>query len=1307
MGAAGLITSQLEAVVMEPPTQPGGKRAHTAQRTLFQVLHRLHCYMRTSTKEEIGFVGPMTTRLLDQLILGPAGGALLTLPIRRLLATCYSGFFANSGAQSALVAFGNALIAQIGKKQVALLSLLAAMETLGHLTLRHSAILGSRSTEIVAALVKQLRHVDADVREAAVSAIVRITQGCGALPGMTEVAKAIAKLVLDKSDVVRARVMGAVAILATKSNNFAAVSLDALFPTAVKGLQDRSAEVHLAAARAVANMLAIAVATPAALASEKAPKAKKTQRKSFAGIAIGSSKAQPLEFNYKTAVDHLVVMFSKAADANARASISLAMIAFLQATLADITASRMGAALDAATRLLLDERKASSVEVAVLTIRHGVLQYASASTLSIAARTLLIWVRHSFVCSPSFLLFTHLCYLCFRQVSRGDTNLAGATAAMRLLGEAILLLGQSAAPLYGDVVKVCRGRAAHPDCRLQWASAWCMHALCRALPRKLAHTLVGIMDDLPQAHAELSAIAAAPRRGQRRASKSSPAVPVSKLAALRGQAMLLSACIMVVPDSEHGVPPSLLTMVVGLARSMVNRQWDSGLLPVATHACVRSGWLLIHSLMSMDKAWVKLHLPVFEPMWRSAFQGATLPTESPAALIRNAVVSAAAIHSFGTFARIHRKLLRSSKLLGKFVAPQLLRIVTLLDKDFTGSAELKESVRLLQTVVVEAAVFMPLEIVKNSFPKLINITMHNFLNPGAPTSLITGGGMLQGSSAVLELASPGGSRVVDVTRAAARAPPTDAAQQLDPSLAVYAELLPAISAGPLTPLELEHSILQSLEPFQNFAQHPQSRSDAVLSVPHERQPPAPLSVRAVDSSIATFSALFRHQSSQLRERIVRHLISALKSASTETGGGRGSKAKEAGGVGAGGSCLQHREVVVRNVCAAFLGAARELGAARPQSLSSSKWFDGAREFLCAALSSPDAVVRRVVSEALGDFARAADDKWATALVERLKGAAEDKTKPATVRSGAVVALASIFRRLEPSRCAEFLQDSTIYAVARETQQPIRTWVLHAWWLTVDADALQSDRKYIKCVVSSPSSLRPLRRSSCFAGGTAPLTSRVLPARPPALPLPLSRQVHACARRSASPLRVRDRQHAGVHCRLRAPVRRAPAQHARPPAATAARGDGSGARERGRGGEGVRGSAGAACGARAALAAAAAQRRDERQARLETACVVGRAHVCDARHVRRGEDRPRSVDVRVLMVRNAGGAVAGDRPLQLRSLLCSRQRLDAFHLQSDPSSRATRGERHDAVARRCARWSPARRRSLRPRHLPLPRTRQRG
>lgn len=269
--------------------------------------------------------------------------------------------------------------------------------------------------------------------------------------------------------------------------------------------------------------------------------------------------------------------------------------------------------------------------------------------------------------------------------------------------------------------------------------------------------------------------------------------------------------------------------------------------------------------------------------------------------------------------------------------------------------------------------------------------------------------------------------------------------------------MPAINATPLTPLEVEHSMLQSLEPFQHFAHRPSSRSGAVLNVPHERQPAAPLSVRAVDSSIATFSALFRHQSAQLRERIVRHLISALKTASAETSGRRGSNAASQRGTG----CLQHREVVVRNVCAAFLGAARELGAARPQSLSSSKWLDGAREFLCAALSSPDAVVRRGVCEALGDYARAADDTWVTALVERLKTAAEDKTKPPSVRSGSVVALASIFRRLESERCLTFLQDGTIYAVARETQQPIRTWVLHAWWLCVDAEELKHDRKYIK------------------------------------------------------------------------------------------------------------------------------------------------------------------------------------------------------------------------------------------------------
>ena len=64
----------------------------------------------------------------------------------------------------------------------------------------------------------------------------------------------------------------------------------------------------------------------------------------------------------------------------------------------------------------------------------------------------------------------------------------------------------------------------------QWASAWCMHALCRALPRKLAATLTTTMDELPLAHAELSAVAAVPRRGKGRRKSAVPVVPVAKLA---------------------------------------------------------------------------------------------------------------------------------------------------------------------------------------------------------------------------------------------------------------------------------------------------------------------------------------------------------------------------------------------------------------------------------------------------------------------------------------------------------------------------------------------------------------------------------------------------------------------------------------------------------------------------------------------------------------------------------------------------------------------------------------------------------
>ena len=61
-----------------------------------------------------------------------------------------------------------------------------------------------------------------------------------------QVSKAVVRLASDKCEVVRARAMGAIAIIATKSKGYASVPLDALLPTASKGLADHTAAVHLA-----------------------------------------------------------------------------------------------------------------------------------------------------------------------------------------------------------------------------------------------------------------------------------------------------------------------------------------------------------------------------------------------------------------------------------------------------------------------------------------------------------------------------------------------------------------------------------------------------------------------------------------------------------------------------------------------------------------------------------------------------------------------------------------------------------------------------------------------------------------------------------------------------------------------------------------------------------------------------------------------------------------------------------------------------------------------------------------------------
>ena len=122
--------------------------------------------------------------------------------------------------------------------------------------------------------------------------------------------------------------------------------------------------------------------------------------------------------------------------------------------------------------------------------------------------------------------------------------------------------------------------------------------------------------------------------------------------------------------------------------------------------------------------------------------------------------------------------------------------------------------------------------------------------------------------------------------------------------------------------------------------------------------------------------------------------------------------------------------------------------------SSHEWVTVARKILQSALGSKDGQVRRAAGETLASLAVALGEGFTqsvTSLLQTLvkqKGTANASVTTCT-RAGAVFALACIRRAIGSMRGALLVSDASLYDVARETAQPLRTWALHSWWLLVN------------------------------------------------------------------------------------------------------------------------------------------------------------------------------------------------------------------------------------------------------------------
>ena len=142
------------------------------------------------------------------------------------------------------------------------------------------------------------------------------------------------------------------------------------------------------------------------------------------------------------------------------------------------------------------------------------------------------------------------------------------------------------------------------------------------------------------------------------------------------------------------------------------------------------------------------------------------------------------------------------------------------------------------------------------------------------------------------------------------------------------------------------------------------------------------------------------------------------------------------------------------------------------------WLNAARDILLSALSSVEAVNRRVAAEALSQLCVVVDVDFVNAVIASIQEALTTHTDDNKVSAG-VFCLCAIQRSVD-ARSGEALSNNIIRELRAEcalVSQPIRTWCLHSVSLYLEYNDVIRDPQIIRWVLMTVS-----HNMLCDAGG---------------------------------------------------------------------------------------------------------------------------------------------------------------------------------------------------------------------------------
>ena len=525
-------------------------------------------------------------------------------------------------------------------------------------------------------------------------------------------------------------------------------------------------------------------------------------------------------------------------------------------------------------------------------------------------------------------------------------------------------------------------------------------------------------------------------------------------ASLHGHVSALSAVVGVILECEGGVSIAMLDSLFEVAKRLINTDGSAhGPLTVPVYLLNECGWQLLASLIGLGAEWVAPRLNALFNLWRNVL-GRSPPSVQERAedIAHDLRVRGKALVALRSFVHVmrHRIVVQAA---GQF-SPVLKATRVFLCTNFSFVKTLQSqrdlppiiaaALATVKPVLCDAFAAIPPASFTSHFSRLLTFIvaeftspstsphateLHRLLNPADHTLLLPPSGE-QRLMRFIDLQDDAQYFCVD-SKCAAGVVSTDYSWNwcLRPDSHTYAAMQGEESEGRQWREEDDVAEVEGSNRSHNLSYAARNNTDhqqlhAFECYEHN-------SLRATNACIRLFAAIFADQSATYKEKLMKHMLALTQ------------KAKATGNLNS--STTHNIATTLLAVCRDQTQRSLPIGA--PNALHTMV------AIAVELLAAPSPLVRRAAAEVMGLLVHIESDEFLGKMTGVLRDALG--SKDVNVLCGAVLAYGCVHRYgggMKTIRALTFTVAS-LQLMGRDYTEPLRLWILHALWLTVETGGL--------------------------------------------------------------------------------------------------------------------------------------------------------------------------------------------------------------------------------------------------------------